>query len=155
MKPLVITALLGWMFAAPLSVPLPALGQWEPVQKVNRRSLLTDLNLTLEQWQRIQQIRQNARAQLQAVLTPEQRQQLSQLRTQNREQRHAIMKNLNLTEAQKAQIQQIRAHMRQQIQAILTPEQRQQMEARRRQWQQQQEQPTNPTHKEHQNERLP
>jgi protein CpxP len=155
MKLLVMAALVGGMFATPLALSLPAVAQAESVQKAHRRSLLTDLNLTLEQWQRIQQIRQNARAQLQAVLTPEQRQQLSQLRTQNREQRHAIMKNLNLTEAQKAQIRQIRAHMRQQIQAILTPEQRQQMEARRRQWQQQQEQPTNPTHKEHQNERLP
>jgi len=146
MKPLVITALLGWMFAAPLSVPLPALAQWEPVQKVNRRSLLADLNLTLEQRQRIQQIRQHARAQIQAVLTPEQRQQLSQWRTQNREQRRTIMKNLNLTEAQKVQIRQIHAHTRQQIQAILTPEQRQKIEARRQQWQQQRDQLTKPDH---------
>ena len=81
---------------------------------------------------------------MQQILTPEQRQQLSQLPGQTPEQRRATMKSLNLTDAQKQQMKQIRTSTRQQIEAILTPEQRQQLEARRQQWQQRRGQPNNP-----------
>ncbi|MEN9218540.1 MAG: hypothetical protein Q6J33_05990 [Gloeomargarita sp. DG_2_bins_126] len=139
-----LPALLGLVLAMPVLIAPPAQAEVELAQqKSNRRSFWSELNLTPEQQQRIQQIRQNARAQMQQVLTPEQRQQLSQLQGQPPEQRRLSLKNLNLTDAQKAQMRQIRANTRQQIEAILTSEQRQQLEARRQQWQQRRGQPGN------------
>jgi len=144
MKLMLLPALLGLILAAPVVIATPAQAQFELAQQTKRRGPLADLNLTPEQQQRIQQIRQNARNQMQQILTPEQRQQLSQLPGQTPEQRRAIMKNLNLTDAQKQQMKQIRTSTRQQIEAILTAEQRQQLEARRQQWQQRRGQPNNP-----------
>ncbi|MEN9234290.1 MAG: hypothetical protein Q6J74_09380, partial [Gloeomargarita sp. DG02_1_bins_92] len=135
MRILCLPALLGLVLAMPVLIAPPAQAEVELAQKNNRRSFWSELNLTPEQQQRIQQIRQNARAQMQQVLTPEQRQQLSQLQGQPPEQRRLSLKNLNLTDAQKAQMRQIRANTRQQIEAILTSEQRQQLEARRQAWQ--------------------
>jgi len=145
MKLMVLPALLGLMLTASVVTATPAQAQFELAQQTKRRGSLADLNLTPEQQQRIQQIRQNARNQMQQVLTPEQRQQLSQLPGQTPEQRRATMKNLNLTDAQKQQMRQIRTSTRQQIEAILTAEQRQQLEARRQQWQQRRGQPGNPS----------
>ncbi|MEN9215794.1 MAG: hypothetical protein Q6K90_00570 [Gloeomargarita sp. HHBFW_bins_162] len=143
MNVMFLPALLGLVLATPVIIAPPAQAEVELAQKSNRRGFWSELNLTPEQQQRMQQIRQNARNQMQQVLTPEQRQQLSQMQGQTPEQRRMTMKGLNLTEAQKAQMRQIRANTRQQIEAILTPEQRQQLEARRQQWQQRRGQPRN------------
>ncbi|APB32691.1 hypothetical protein GlitD10_0380 [Gloeomargarita lithophora Alchichica-D10] len=144
MNPMLLPALLGLILAAPAIITQPAQAQVELAQQTNRKGPLADLNLTPEQQQRMQQIRQNARTQMQQVLTPEQRQQLSQLQGQTPEQRRTSVKNLNLTDSQKAQMKQIRTSTRQQIETILTPEQRQQLEARRQQSRQRRGQPGNP-----------
>ncbi len=144
MNLMLLPALLGLVLAAPVITAPPAQAEVELAQQTTRKGPLADLNLTPEQQQRMQQIRQNARTQMQQVLTPEQRQQLSQLQGQSPEQRRTSVKNLNLTDAQKQQMKQIRTSTRQQIEAILTPEQRQQLEARRQQWQQRRGQPNNP-----------
>lgn len=144
MNVMLIPALLGLILAAPVITAPAAQAQVELAQQTARKGPLADLNLTPEQQQRIQQIRQNARTQMQQILTPEQRQQLSQLQGQPPAQKRASLRNLNLTDAQKERMKQIRTSTRQQIEALLTPEQRQQLEARRQQWQQRRGQSNNP-----------
>ncbi|MCS6782169.1 MAG: Spy/CpxP family protein refolding chaperone [Gloeomargarita sp. SKYBB_i_bin120] len=126
----VLPVLLGVLSAMPV-LAVEFTGVSELAQASKRRGFWSELQLTPEQLQRIQQIRANARQQMQQVLTPAQRQQLRQAQTPA--ERRQILRRLQLTEAQKAQIRQIRANTRQQIEAILTPEQRQRLEARRQQ----------------------
>ncbi|MCS7030957.1 MAG: hypothetical protein NZL92_05445 [Gloeomargarita sp. SKYG116] len=131
---LTVPALLSLIWAAPVLATEPTVveaGNMEVAQAPKRRGLWSELNLTPEQLQRIQQIRANARVQMQQVLTPEQRQLLSQAQGQSPAERRRIIRALNLTEAQKEQMRLIRANTRQQIEAVLTPEQRQQLELRR------------------------
>lgn len=92
-----------------------------------------NLNLTPEQDAQIKQIREAAKAQMDAILTPEQKAQLDAARSQG--EKRQSRPSLNLTEQQKAQLKQIREATQQQIQSILTTEQKQQLE----QWRQSRE----------------
>lgn len=93
------------------------------------------LNLTAVQKAQMQTIRSNTRNQIQAILTPEQKAKLAdakQARQAGQGQRGPKgWANLNLTEQQKTQMRQIRESSKEQMLAILTPEQRQQMEEMR------------------------
>lgn len=97
------------------------------------------LNLTESQKAQMRQVRQETRAQMEAVLTPEQRQQLQTAR--NSRDRWAPLADLNLSEQQKDQIREIRQSAKSRMEAILTPQQREQMQqlrqSRREQRQQQ------------------
>ena len=90
------------------------------------------LNLTPEQKEQMQRIKESSRQEMENVLTSEQKARLEAARA-NRENPRRVFESLNLTEDQKAQMQQIREASKQQMDAILTPEQRQQMEQRRQQ----------------------
>lgn len=88
------------------------------------------LNLTAEQQQKIQQIKQSERDQMDKILTAEQKARLERAR-QNRENPRQVFESLNLTEQQKAQMDAVRRATKEQMDAILTAEQRQQMEQHR------------------------
>lgn len=138
----VLVAVLGLLSAPPvLATEVATTGVVQVAQTPQRRGFWSELNLTPEQRQRIAQIRANARQQMQQVLTPEQRRLWQQAQNQPPGERRKFMKALNLTEAQKEQMRLIRANTRRQIEAVLTPEQRQQLEARRQQWRQQRQAP--------------
>ncbi|MDP5337921.1 MAG: P pilus assembly/Cpx signaling pathway, periplasmic inhibitor/zinc-resistance associated protein [Nodularia sp. (in: cyanobacteria)] len=107
------------------------------------------LNLTEAQKAQMQTIRSNTRAQIEAILTPEQKATLAAAKEARQAQRQAGQAgqgqrgpkgwaNLNLTEQQKTQLRQIRESSQQQIQAVLTPEQRQQMQEMRQNMRRQQ-----------------
>ncbi|MGE5658421.1 MAG: Spy/CpxP family protein refolding chaperone [Actinomycetota bacterium] len=85
------------------------------------------LNLTQEQQEKMQKIRQSEQAQFDNILTPEQKARLQTARD-NREAPCQAFASLNLTEEQKTKIQELRRATMQQIDSILTPEQRQQMQ---------------------------
>lgn len=110
------------------------------------------LNLTSEQQARMEQIRQNERSQIEAILTAEQKAQLQTQRGtrkaptgenrrtpptgENRGVPPAPFASLNLTTEQRSQIEAVRRSSREQMEAVLTPEQRQKVQEMQQQFQQ-------------------
>jgi Spy/CpxP family protein refolding chaperone len=88
------------------------------------------LNLTQEQQEQMQQIRQAEREQMDNILTTEQKARLEAAR-ENRQNPRQVLESLNLTDEQQARIEEVRQASKEQIDAILTAEQRQQLEQRR------------------------
>ncbi len=129
--------LLGLSTGVVATMATPAQAQaTRPMQRANRGDRLAqELSLTPEQRERIRQIRESAKQQMQAILTPEQRAQLETARQQGQR-----PQRLNLTEQQRQQMQQIRESTRQQVEAVLTPEQRARAEQLRQQRQQRRQQ---------------
>lgn len=83
-----------------------------------------------EQKARMDAIRQEARAKMEAVLTAQQRQQLEQSSPSGGEQKGRGFRRISgLTDAQKAQMREIRSATRQQMDAVLTAEQKAQIAA--------------------------
>ncbi|MBD3880327.1 Spy/CpxP family protein refolding chaperone [Phormidium tenue FACHB-886] len=98
--------------------------------------LSQQINLTTEQRDQLQQMRQDTRAQLEALLTAEQNQQL-QTALANGTPLWEAIESLNLTEAQSAQGQEILQAAHAERQSVLTPEQQQELRQNRRaRWQQ-------------------
>lgn len=102
------------------------------------------LNLTAEQQTQIEQIRENERSQIAAILTEEQLTQLQQ-EMQNRqpgspqESRgtgRSPFESLDLTDEQRSQIEAVIRTSREQMDAVLTSEQRQQLQQYREQHEQ-------------------
>ncbi|MFH7028305.1 MAG: Spy/CpxP family protein refolding chaperone [Heteroscytonema crispum UTEX LB 1556] len=116
------------------TAPLPGEAS-QPFKKIE------GLNLTQEQKDKMKEIRENTRAQIQGILTAEQQQQFQTAAQSGQRQRpRQVFASLNLTEQQKTQIRQIMQTSKQQMQAVLTPEQQQKVEQfrnnRRSRWQQ-------------------
>lgn len=98
-----------------------------------------NLNLTQDQKDQIKQIRTDTQSKIEAVLTDEQRQKLQDAkahrgqrqygqRQQGQHQHRGPFASLNLSDDQKTQIKQIMESSKQDIQAVLTPEQQQQIQ---------------------------
>lgn len=100
----------------------------QPIERdrMHGRNKLNKLNLTPEQQEQMQRIKQSQREQINNILTPEQKARLEAAR-ENRENRRQVFESLNLTEEQQAQIQEVRRASKQQMESILTPEQVQQL----------------------------
>jgi len=98
------------------------------------------LNLTAEQQQKMQQIRQASRQQIDAILTADQKAQLQAAKPQQGKYRRGFA-SLNLTPDQKSKIQAVMQSSKQQMDAILTPEQRQQLQQFEQKHQQRHRQP--------------
>lgn len=106
------------------------------------------LNLTAEQQAQMEQIRQNTRSQIDAILTAEQKAQLQRERENRgippggenrgtaRPMPRSPFDSLNLTAEQRSQIEAVMRSSREQMDAILTPEQRQQLQQHQQQHQQ-------------------
>lgn len=106
-----------------------------------------NLNLTADQKAQLKQIRESTRTKIEAILTPEQKAQLAAAKQQRQQgqrgqKARGMWASLNLTADQKAQIKSIRQDAKQQMDAVLTAEQRQQLEQARQQRQQRRQQPT-------------
>ena len=86
----------------------------------------TDLQLTPEQQAKKERLRQSARTQIEAILTPEQRQKYQQIEAQYQD-KSARKDRLNLTAEQKTQLQAIRKANRAQFLSVLTPAQQTQL----------------------------
>ncbi len=105
-----------------------------PLHARGRGGKFEQLNLTDAQKEQMKQIREAARQQMDAVLTPAQREQMRVAREQRQK------PNLNLSEEQKAQMRAIRENSKNQMEAILTPEQKQKLQEMKAQWQQRRQQ---------------
>lgn len=88
------------------------------------------LNLTPEQQEKMKQIREAERQQMDSILTAEQKARLQAAREKRENPRQAF-ESLNLTAEQKTKIQQVHRASRQQMDAILTAQQRQLLQQRR------------------------
>jgi Spy/CpxP family protein refolding chaperone len=139
---------LSWLIPGTLAIavavaplfPVAAQMPPEPAVFAQKRD---KLNLSDAQKQQMQQLRQETRAQIEAVLTPEQKAQLQTLKEQGqnqRQRRRDVLSSLNLTPEQQERIRAIRQEAKQKMDAILTPEQKQQLEQRRQMWQQRRQQ---------------
>jgi periplasmic protein CpxP/Spy len=99
------------------------------------------LNLTQEQKDKMKEIRENTRTQIQGILTAEQQQQFqAAMQSGQRQRRGQVFASLNLTEEQKTKIREVMQTSKQNMRAVLTPEQQQQLEQfrnnKRSRWQQ-------------------
>jgi periplasmic protein CpxP/Spy len=91
---------------------------------------LEQLDLTDAQSTQIEAIRTEARTQKEAILTPEQRATLEAAEADSRDgNRRGGWRDLNLTDEQRSQTQAIREASKERIDAVLTAEQRQQLES--------------------------
>ncbi len=97
-----------------------------------------NLNLTDDQKAQLKQIHESTRSQIDAVLTSEQKAQLASAKGQRQQGQkpRKVWASLNLTAEQKAKIRAIREDAKQKSDAVLTSEQRQQLQQQRQQWQQ-------------------
>lgn len=157
LMPMLAGVLVLGAVAAPFAVNAQAnpgakllMAQAQEGQRQGKEGKWAKLNLTDAQKQQMRQIKEETRAQIQEVLTPEQRAQMETMK-QNRQgqngqgqarqgRRGGVMASLNLTDAQKASIKQIMESQKARMSQVLTAEQRQQMEQMRSQWQQQRQQ---------------
>lgn len=124
--------------AVPFAVNAQINPQTPTQVKPGRNGLFERLGLSEQQKSQIQEIRRNTRAQMEAILTPEQKQQLEAAKqarqSQTRQQTPQGQRpkrgfaSLNLTEEQKTKMREIKESEKNQIQAILTPEQQQQLQ---------------------------
>ena len=94
------------------------------------------LGLTQEQKAKIAQIRQNTRSQIEAVLTPQQLEQLKTAMQDSRQSKRQAFSTLNLTQEQRTQMRQIRQSAKSQYEAVLTPQQLEQLQQSRQTWRQ-------------------
>ena len=154
-------ALLAGALALSVSIAstMPAFSQSNnpatPPQR-DRMRVPNFLNLTSEQQAQIEQIRQNERSQIDTILTADQKAQLQRewanrkpptgenRRTPSTEERQGLppspFASLNLTDEQRSQIEAVKKSSKEQMDAVLTPEQRQQLQ----QFQQQHPMPSQP-----------
>lgn len=131
-----------------LTSTLPAFSQsTEPSAPTEQNRMLRHknwLNLTPDQQARMEQIRRQERSQIDAILTAEQKAQLQRDREntgtpgagERRGMRRPPFASLNLTAEQRSRIEAVMRSSREQMDAILTPEQRQQMQQHQQQHQQ-------------------
>ena len=130
-------------YAVPL---LPVVAQTTPTAPTEQhhKKHHLNLNLTADQKAQLKTIRENTRSQINNVLTPDQQAKLAAAKQQRQQgqagqgehKARGVWASLNLTTDQKAQIKTIRQNAKQQMDAVFTPEQRQQLQQQRQQWQQ-------------------
>ena len=123
--------------ATPFIVNAQKISQTPTQVKQARNGPFERLGLTDAQKNQIKEIRRNSRAQMEAVFTPEQKQQLEAAKQERQGQPRQQtgqgqrpkrgFASLNLTEEQKTKMREIRESEKNQIQAILTPQQQQQL----------------------------
>jgi Spy/CpxP family protein refolding chaperone len=121
----------------------------QPRKEFAQKSPWQKLGLTDEQKAKMQEIRRNARAEMEKVLTAEQKEQLKAAMQERRNQRSQGegrmegrgkgKKNnpfaaLNLTEAQKTRMREIKESSKKQMEAVLTPAQREQLKQMQENW---------------------
>ena len=134
LSPLLASALVSLSTA----FALPAFSQSnQPTAPTQRHQMRPPhfLNLTAEQQAQIEQIREDKRSQIDAILTAEQKAQLQQAQENRgtpraRENRGMPrpFASLNLTDEQRSQIEAVMRSSKEEMDAILTPEQRQQLQ---------------------------
>lgn len=144
--------------ATPFLVKAQANGSNQPVptqsNKDRHGGKWNKLNLSDAQKAELKKIHDETRTQMQAVLTAEQQAQLKTMMESRQRERSQGQKpeagqarqgrgkknlwaSLNLTEAQQAKMKAIKDAQKSRIQAVFTPEQKQQMQQMRQQWEQQ------------------
>jgi periplasmic protein CpxP/Spy len=134
---------LALAYAAPL-LPVVAQTPTAPAGQYSKRGI--NLNLTADQKAQLKQIRESTRSQIDAVLTQEQREQLAAAKQQRQQgqqgqKTRGMWASLNLTADQKAKVKAIRQDAKQKMDAVLTAEQRQQLEQQRQTRQQNRQRP--------------
>jgi Spy/CpxP family protein refolding chaperone len=116
--------------AAPLAVKAQPNQQNQPVPgQAQNQPQFAGVKITQQQQNQLAQIRSDARAQIEKLLTPQQLEQLKTATTmQSGQDRQAALAAMNLSQEQKNQLQTIIQSARNRAEAVLTPEQRQQMQ---------------------------
>ena len=96
------------------------------VAQVPQRAVRERLGLTEAQKAQLAEIRQNTRAEIQNILTPQQQEQFQTI-TSNIDRSMEAFRALNLSDEQKSQVGNILQSKKSQLEEIITPEQRQQL----------------------------
>jgi periplasmic protein CpxP/Spy len=115
-------------------VASPAVAQEQAAPRSKNRpgKGMKELNLSEAQTQQMKQVRNEMRTAIMNVLTPAQKEQLKKIALQGDPQNlRKELQNISLSTAQKQQMQQIRQDTERKMMAILTPEQRAQLQQSR------------------------
>ncbi|MDJ0677640.1 MAG: P pilus assembly/Cpx signaling pathway, periplasmic inhibitor/zinc-resistance associated protein [Calothrix sp. MO_167.B42] len=103
------------------------------VAQIPQLPFLERLGLTESQKAQFAEIRQNTRAEIKNILTPQQQEQFQTI-TANMDRRMEAFRALNLSDEQKNQVWNILQSTKSQAREILTPEQRQKAQTLRQKW---------------------
>jgi len=133
--------------ATPFVVKAQAPSQSAQTTQQHHQGKGAGINLSDAQKTQMREIAKETHDQIQAVLTAEQKEKLKTLmqnrQGQNRQGRQNVMAQLNLSEAQKTKIKEIMQAQKARMDNVFTPEQKQQMQQMRAQWQQKHQQQGN------------
>ncbi len=120
-------ALLFAIFST-FSIDTGILQAQQPSQE--RTSRMEKIGLTTEQKDRVAQIKNNTRQQIEGILTEEQKSQYQNAFAAGKKPREA-MQSANLSTEQKEKMKELRRSQREQISQLLTPEQKQKLREQR------------------------
>lgn len=137
LMPVLAGAIALTVAAAPLAVKAQPNQQNQPVPgQAQNQPQFAGVEITQQQQDQLSQIRNETRAQIEKLLTP---QQLQQFKTamQSSQDRQAAFAAMNLSEEQKTQLQTIVQSAQNRAETVLTPEQRQKIQQNIQQRQQQ------------------
>jgi periplasmic protein CpxP/Spy len=146
MKIKLIPLLAGLITLSAVATPLVVKAQDAPMPAQtthqHHQDIWSQLNLTNQQKEQLRQIDNDTRTQMQAVFTPDQQAQMKAAMQNHQpgQGRRLGMAALNLSDAQKAKIKEIMQAQEARKQAILTPNQQQQLQQMHQQWQQMRQQ---------------
>jgi periplasmic protein CpxP/Spy len=145
--PILVGAFAVAVVATPLAIKAQTILSGKPlVAQADHHSPWDQLNLSDQQKTQLKQIQDDTRTQMEAVLTADQQAKLKaamqqhrqdQGQGQNHQRRQDSMASLNLSDEQKAKMKEIMQAQKTRMDAVFTPEQKQQMH---QQWQQQHQQ---------------
>ena len=119
-------------------IPFPVMAETHSlspqiVAQVPQIAVLERLGVTEAQKAQLADIRQNIRAEIQNILTPQQQEQFQTI-TANMDRNLEAFQTLNLSDEQKSQVWNIFQSQKSQLEEILTPEQRQQIQTLGQNW---------------------
>lgn len=130
--PILLSVIAFTMTVTPLAVKAETpLSQQSSAQvKQLKQKLLTGVELTDEQKDKLLQIRDDTRSQIENLLTDEQKDQFKVAR-QNGERMRSAITSVNLSQEQKTELRNILKSSRDRVKAVLTPEQWEQVQQNR------------------------
>ena len=142
--PMLAGAIVLGAIATPFALNAQANPSAQPLlaQAQQHQGKWSQLNLTEQQQQQMRQLREETRTQMQSILTPEQQQKLQAAMQNGQGRNNQAWREVmaSLTDEQKAKKRELMQQQKSRFEAILTAEQKQQLEQMHQEWKQKRQQ---------------
>ena len=142
--PMLAGAIVLGAIATPFALNAQAKPSAQPLlaQAQQHQGKWSQLNLTEQQQQQMRQLREETRTQMQSILTPEQQQKLQAAMQNGQGRNNQAWREVmaSLTDEQKAKKRELMQQQKSRFEAILTAEQKQQLEQMHQEWKQKRQQ---------------